>query len=219
MSDLFISDPLVGHVPSPTTSSSSLPRLADYECTYCADTFDSYDKPVEVRLPGTFKQAILHRRCRMPWCRENAKKCDFCKVPMITEKTTLSGGWGVVDVHPECVKGFECANGRRGRLSRSTSKHFQESCEQCKVTFRDGETASLVTLPGETRSVKLHPDCAAAWTSTNARRCKHCKNPMSTEMTTLTGPWGNADIHPTCIQEFYKTVRSGRPGRVVTPPS
>eukprot|EP01059_Diplonema_ambulator_P016660 TRINITY_DN2835_c0_g2_i1.p1 TRINITY_DN2835_c0_g2~~TRINITY_DN2835_c0_g2_i1.p1 ORF type:complete len:617 (+),score=173.36 TRINITY_DN2835_c0_g2_i1:49-1899(+) len=177
------------------------------KCEHCLRPFESYDKPILLTLPGASRHAELHPHCKTVWSRQHAKKCDFCGEAMITDITTLTGGWGVAELHPDCVSGYEKSKNIRRPSGGGPSG---DRCDYCGVSFRDGETATVVTLPGENSSAKLHPSCRSNWSLQHAKKCEFCYKPMPTEVTTMSGNWGKADIHPECVTAFKDALATGR---------
>eukprot|EP01064_Diplonema_japonicum_P015981 TRINITY_DN24021_c0_g1_i1.p1 TRINITY_DN24021_c0_g1~~TRINITY_DN24021_c0_g1_i1.p1 ORF type:complete len:589 (+),score=138.05 TRINITY_DN24021_c0_g1_i1:35-1801(+) len=184
--------------PSHTAPRTSLPAPPQGKCEHCFRPFESYDKPILLTLPGASRHAELHPHCKTLWSRAHAKKCDFCGEAMITDITTLTGAWGTAELHPGCVSGYEKTKNNATR----SSEPGMDKCTYCGVSFRDGETASVVTLPGGSATAKLHPSCRNSWSLANAKKCAHCRRPMPTDVTTLTGAWGSADVHPDCVASF-----------------
>ena len=188
-------------------AASRSPQSGSGRCEQCRCAFTEYDEAILLTLPGAARAAELHAHCKTSWCRAHAKKCEFCREAMIQDITTLSGRWGTAELHPECVKGFE-----NKHLSTSGTG---ERCAHCQRAFRDGEVASVVTLPGEVLSHKLHATCQAEWARLAAKLCEHCHTPMPTDVTTLSGAWGAADLHPDCVRAFKDSLAAGvYPSRV-----
>eukprot|EP00755_Sulcionema_specki_P024975 Sspe_Gene.82289::Locus_53930_Transcript_2_3_Confidence_0.500_Length_2077::g.82289::m.82289 len=188
---------------SPSTGRRT-PSPDPERCAHCMKLFTVRDTPILLRLPGESKSARLHQHCKADYANRHAKLCDECYKPMPTDITTLTGPWGTVDVHPGCVASFEKKH-RRGGVSPRSSAVGEDRCQHCFRGFRDGEVATILTLPGEKTSAKLHPGCKDDWARLHAKKCAHCHLPMPEGYTTLSGIWGSADLHQACVAPYERS--------------
>ena len=194
---------------TPSTSPKGASKAGSGRCEHCHKQFTDYDDAILLTLPGAARAAELHAHCKTSWSREHAKKCAFCHEAMIRDITTLSGRWGTAELHPDCVKGYENLN--------LHTKGTNERCSHCHRAFKDGEVANVVTLPGDQKTGKLHTECQNAWMLMQAKLCEHCSKPMPTDVTTLSGTWGEADMHPECVKGFKESLARGVAPRKKSP--
>eukprot|EP01060_Flectonema_neradi_P005350 TRINITY_DN13547_c0_g1_i1.p1 TRINITY_DN13547_c0_g1~~TRINITY_DN13547_c0_g1_i1.p1 ORF type:complete len:895 (+),score=125.85 TRINITY_DN13547_c0_g1_i1:41-2686(+) len=191
-------------------------------CEHCFKGFTSYDVPVLLTLPGASRAAELHEHCKHAWSRRHSKLCDHCREPMIDSITTLSGTFGTVELHKGCVTAFERVNNIKASTGTSSpTPVVTDRCSYCHVLFKDGELTSVVSLPGSTAAGKLHPNCVDSWSKLHAKLCDHCSKPMPVDVTTLSGVWGTAEVHPECVSLFKDNVHrrgySSSPARSTSP--
>ena len=175
-------------------------------CEHCFKGFTSYDAPVLLTLPGASRAAEVHEQCKMLWARRHSKLCDHCREPMIDSITSLSGTFGTAELHKSCVAPFELSRNIKSNTASSPTPVVTDRCSYCHFLFKDGELTSVVSLPGSTAAGKLHPNCVDSWSKLHAKLCDHCSKPMPVDVTTLSGVWGTAEVHPECVNLFKDNV-------------
>ncbi|KAJ9473173.1 hypothetical protein DIPPA_23761 [Diplonema papillatum] len=201
-----------------------------------------------VNISGGFGDASVHERCcdafeaelrkkpkatsrpvgqpvqrtspaRGPAGRASVKCAECCKTTA-DPTVSITGSWGIATVHVKCQEAFEK---KRRRSDPGVGVGGGGRCEHCLQRFIKGhDVPIMLTLPGSTRMVELHPACKDKWARAHGTKCDECAKPMVREITTLTGAFGTAEVHAECAHEYERRLKlnGGRkpPSRASTSP-
>eukprot|EP01064_Diplonema_japonicum_P021488 TRINITY_DN3105_c0_g2_i1.p1 TRINITY_DN3105_c0_g2~~TRINITY_DN3105_c0_g2_i1.p1 ORF type:complete len:360 (+),score=23.34 TRINITY_DN3105_c0_g2_i1:70-1149(+) len=79
----------------------------------------------------------------------------------------------------------------------------QHTCARCHQPILGLKV--VLTLPGRSSPVDLHPDCELEYERQNAISCNYCGDLILDRLTTLTGDFGTINLHPQCVDSYKKT--------------
>eukprot|EP01059_Diplonema_ambulator_P002788 TRINITY_DN12424_c0_g1_i1.p1 TRINITY_DN12424_c0_g1~~TRINITY_DN12424_c0_g1_i1.p1 ORF type:complete len:350 (+),score=32.23 TRINITY_DN12424_c0_g1_i1:50-1099(+) len=78
----------------------------------------------------------------------------------------------------------------------------QHTCAKCHMPILGLKV--VLTLPGRSSAVDLHPDCELEYERQNALSCNYCGDLILDRLTTLTGDFGTINLHPQCVDPYKK---------------